>query len=269
MEIHKRKIEYSSRSKDFWIHIEPLSDIHIGSAFFDKVKFSQVINRIKNDPNRYTFIMGDIFDASLPGSKFYDEGVRDFKMPSFEDQYQFAVKSLYPIREKIIGIHTGNHDERIRKLMMGDSFSNAVLRLANDLRVKYLGYLALTKLSFQRRRSESRRGIDVFTAHGGYSGLRVGGNLNRVEDIASSFEADIYLTGHTHQIVVDKLVRLGLDPAGRIHERVQVFGVCGSFLRPYNIGAISYPEYKILRTTRVGTITVSINPYEGRIQAHE
>jgi len=37
-----------------WFNIEPISDIHVGARFHDKKKLAEVVERIKNDPNRYT-----------------------------------------------------------------------------------------------------------------------------------------------------------------------------------------------------------------------
>jgi hypothetical protein len=157
-----------------WINVEPLSDIHIGSKFFDKVKFMEVRDRIRDNPTRYTFIMGDIFDSTLPDNKFFDVETQDPELPTIEDQFQWILKALMPIRHKILGVHTGNHDERVRL----KHFDNVVLRLVNELNkphgeimddypesvapplrldengqkipIKFLGYMALTRLVLVR-----------------------------------------------------------------------------------------------------------------------
>jgi predicted phosphodiesterase len=279
-----------------WINIEPLSDIHIGSKFHDKKKFAEVIQRIKDDPSRYTFIMGDVFDATLPDNKFFDQETQDPELPELEDQFQYALKSLMPIRHKILGVHSGNHDERVRI----KHFDNIVLRLVNELnspndlmedypieiapplpvdengrkiRIKYLSYMAITRLVFFRKFESGEEHIDsswdIHTWHGGYSGRRVGGNLNNQEDLAAGWSADIYLSGHTHQIIIDKRVKVSMDQYGKLQEIVKVFAVCGTFMRAYNEGTMSYAELKGYSPQRCGTITVSIQPYDRKIQAHE
>src|SRR5690348_17155909 len=199
------------------VNIEPLSDIHIGARFHDKAKFKEVVERIRDDPTRYTFIMGDVFDCTDPDNKFFDQRTRDPDLPELSDQMAYALKMLLPIRNKIFGVHTGNHDERQRKRHFDDLIGRLVLELNREYPesagvpklatpIKYLGYMAISRLRFVWK---SEAGIDhilssfdVFTAHGGYSGKRVGGNLNSNQDILSSFSADIYLTGHTHQVVI-------------------------------------------------------------------
>ena len=269
MEIHSWY--FPERPETTWIHLEPLSDLHIGNANFDEEKFDKCIERIKTDSNRWTILMGDLWDAVCIGDKRYDVQSADrkrFSGENFEEQYQFLLKKLAPIKNKIIGIHTGNHDEVMRK----GHFEDYVLRLSTDLNVKYLGWLALTKFVFKSRHSNSMqhsRSFVLFSGHSGYTGQRTGGNLNRVEDLSASFEADIYLTGHSHQIVVDKRNFLALNQKNELIEKSQIFGVCGSFLRAYVVGNISYPEAKLFRTSRTGTITISMLPYSGQLQAHE
>ncbi len=266
------------------MNIEPLSDIHVGGRFHDKVKFKEVIERIKNDPSRYTFIMGDIFDATTPDNKFFDERTRDPELPELHDQMNYLLKLLLPIRHKILGVHTGNHDERQRIR----HYDDVVLRLVNELNreyppdsgipkletpIKYLGYLAITRLVFVRKfpsgEEHEDSSYDIFTAHGGYAGRRAGGNLNNNEDIARDFSADIYLTGHTHQIVLHKMEKIAMDKYGHLQKVVKIFAVCGSFAQPYNEGFITYPEYRVLSASRVGTITISIDPFNKKLQAHE
>ena len=268
METHQ--FAFPCRPRNTWLHIEPLSDLHVGHRNFDEEKLDHCIKRIRTDPNRWTIIMGDIWDAICLGDKRYDVQSADrkrFPNENLEEQYNYVLKKLAPIRSKIIGIHTGNHDEVLRKA----HFEDYVLRLCFDLQVKYLGWVALTRLIFTRH---EKKGVDsrnyiLFSGHSGYAGQRAGGNLNRVEDLSSSFEADIYLTGHSHQIVCDKRNLLALNQDNKLVEKTQIFGVCGSFLSSYKVGNISYPESKLLRTTRTGTITISVLPYMGQIQCHE
>jgi hypothetical protein len=59
-----------------------------------------------------------------------------------------------------------------------------------------------------------------------------------------------------------------MDQFGHLQEIVKIFGVCGTFLRAYNEGTMSYAEIKGYGPQRVGTLTVSIQPYERKIQGH-
>jgi len=281
MEFQIRKMKYVRGQQ---INIEPLSDIHVGARFHDKKKFAEVVERIKNDPLRFTFIMGDIFDCTDPDNKFFDMRTRDNDLPELEDQFNYILKILLPIRHKILGVHTGNHDERQRKRHFDDVVGRLVAALNAEYPeamnvpklespIKYLGYMAITRLVFvgvsEQNKEHIDSSFDIFTAHGGYAGRRAGGNLNSNEDIANNFSADVYLTGHTHQVVIHKKEKIAMDQFGHLQKVVKIFGICGSFAQPYNEGFITYPEYKILPASRVGTITVSIDPWNRKLQAHE
>src|SRR2546427_4027021 len=119
--------------KGTMINIEPLSDIHVGSVFHDKVKFKERVNYIQSDPNRYTILMGDSFDMTLPDHKFFDAKTQDPDLPELEDQFQYLLNMLLPIRHKILAVLTGNHDERLR-LKHGQDF---VSRLVRELNLEY------------------------------------------------------------------------------------------------------------------------------------
>jgi len=297
LEFQRIKIPYPAVGT--LVNIEPLSDIHVGGIFHDKKKFEERRNRIRDDPTCFTILMGDLFDCTDPDNKFFDMKTRDPELPDLEDQFQYLLKMLLPIRHKILGVLTGNHDERQRKR----HYDDVVLRLTNALNayyppefnvpdlnsaglvrliedtevpytIKYLRYLGITRLVFYRKFADSGKehidsSWDIFTAHGGYSGQLVGGNINALEKIAMLFSADVYLTGHTHNAVAYKMEKVAMDSRGHLQKIVKIFGSCGSFAQPYMEGVHTYPEVKILAASRVGTITISIDPYNRKLQAHE
>jgi predicted phosphodiesterase len=282
MECQVRRILYKPGSlAESDVMIEPIGDIHVGARFHDKPKFAEVVKRIAEDPRRLTIIMGDLFDATLPDNKFYDQENQDPELPTIQSQYDYLYKMLKPISHKILGIHTGNHDERIRLR----HYQDMVLRLCMELDIPkpvtgtpnamhgYLGYLALSRFQFVSENDKSGSPhvdeFDFFTTHGYYNGRRIGGNMNQMEDLAGHFSADVYLAGHTHQMAVHKKVKKSLDGNGNLEEIVKVFGVTGSFARAYNAGFTSYPEKTVMPTSRVGTITIGINPRQRKLHAYE
>jgi hypothetical protein len=305
LEFQIRKIYVPDTTTE--VFVEPLSDIHVGSKFFDKKKFIEVRDRIRDDPNRYTFILGDIFDATLPDNKFFDQNTQDPELDTLQKQFTWILNALLPIRHKILGVHCGNHDERVRLKHFDDMVAKLVDRLnrpdvdgmddypvesgvprlgENNLLVAfngntsfkpgtviYLWYMAMTRLVFVRKFPSGEEHVDssveFHTWHGGYSGRRIGGNLNNQEDLATGWSADVYLSGHTHQIVIDKKPKVSMDQYGHLQEITKIFAVCGTFLRAYNEGTMSYAELKAFQPQRVGTITISIFPYTRKLQAHE
>ena len=89
----------------------PLSDMHIGSPFFNDALFKQYIDYIKAAPNRYCVLNGDMMDVVTKCS------VGDIYRQKYSPREQIEVteKALLPIKDRIWGIITGNHEDRIDK----------------------------------------------------------------------------------------------------------------------------------------------------------
>lgn len=49
--------------------IIPISDVHIGDKQADLKAFKETIERIKNEPNTYTILNGDLCNVALKNSK--------------------------------------------------------------------------------------------------------------------------------------------------------------------------------------------------------
>ena len=91
------------------IEVVPIADLHIGDpACMDSVVKSLVNDLLEND-DRYTILIGDLMNTAIAGSKsdFYGEILK----PS--EQLQKCYELLSPVKDKILGIVSGNHEERI------------------------------------------------------------------------------------------------------------------------------------------------------------
>lgn len=93
------------------IKIFPLSDLHIGSAECDIKLIKETIEFIKNTKDCYVILLGDILDTALKNSKtdIYSETL------SLADSQKLAVELLTPIKDKIIAMTPGNHENRVWK----------------------------------------------------------------------------------------------------------------------------------------------------------
>src|SRR5207245_980932 len=88
-----------------------------------------------------------------------------------------------------------------------------------------------------------------------FGGRRFGGHINRIEDMSSGYDADIYLRGHTHQMGYSKRKIETFNG-----EKTKYFAAVGSFLNGHMEGATSYAEEFDLLPLPTGTISFSINP---------
>ena len=278
MQINNFVINVKSLSERFFI--EPLGDLHIGNKGSDKDKLIERIKYIENDSKRFTIIMGDLADCITVSDKRFDVKTYDPFLEEPDKQYGYVIDALRPIQNKIIGIHTGNHDETLRKKMalqlrassMSEDYiaeeSDWVQKVCRELNSPYLGLSAFTRLTFKDINGQVVQ-FKIYSTHGSVAGGRTGNTINKLEDMIKFFSADIYLMGHTHKFATDKQIYLDISQRGRkLRKRTRVLGSTGGFLDGYKENETSYVESRNLQPSRTGTITVSIKPDQRSLSIH-
>jgi len=254
--------------KDDIIFLRPLGDIHVGNRGCKLDKFQESINYIKKHDNTYTLGMGDYIDnvmAYRGGSidKRWDPENVSRDTLTTEEQIDKVIEMWDPIKEKTIGLHAGNHEwATINQRRFIKDF-------CKPLNLPYMGRMAYTRLNFKYK-GRTLRDYILFTIHGGFTSAKAGGVINRLEDIAGSFDADVYLMGHTHDTLTRSMVRIYYDKStnGMI-ERKCIMANTGTFLSGYEKGIDGYVEINPRGAKRVGTITLSFNPVDGGLNAHD
>ncbi len=162
-------------------------DQHIGSKDSDMVAIKKQIEWIKNTKNTMAVLMGDTVNCALKrsvGAGSFDDTLNP------EQQIDTAIEILTPIKDKIIGIHNGNHGSR----MYNETSMSPEKMIAHAVGVPYLGdtcfhYIRLGKITYI-----------VFTAHGSSGSITPGGSLNSCMKYANYANADIFAMGHTHSL---------------------------------------------------------------------
>ena len=113
----------------------------------------------------------------------------------------------------------------------------------------------------------------VFAIHGSYNGMRIGGALNRLQDLARIYDADIYLMGHTHSKAFQTEHRIYVEVRNGkyvVVERPTIYALTGGFLNPHSLETEQYFDRNPLpRSVRVGTITIGIDPWRGKLHGFE
>jgi len=113
------------------------------------------------------------------------------------EQLNQCVKLFGPIKEKILSIDPGNHENRVYKQ---DGIDLTAL-MAAQLGISHC-YTDTTALLFIRFGNEERHNrkmcYTVYVTHGGGGGRKEGGKINRLADLASIVDVDIYVHSHTH-----------------------------------------------------------------------
>ena len=184
------------------IEVHPMADLHIGDSQCDHKLIKERIEYIKNTPNAYCVLDGDLMDTAIATS------IGDTYAATLQpmEQLQRCVEIFEPIKDKILAVLSGNHENRVYK---SDGID------ITELMCRQLGiserYSPTTALLFIRignkRDSHNHRRSELYTAyvtHGSGGGRKEGGKVNRLADLACIVDADCYIHAHTHLPLIFK-----------------------------------------------------------------
>lgn len=190
------------------LEIHTFADEHIGDAHSDIKRLQDRISIVKNTPNAYCILNGDIIDNATKTSigDTYTQELNPM------EQLQKATELFSPIKEKILCITHGNHENRTYK-KEGINISHL---LANQLGLadKYTPtsaviFIRFGKLSRGHKESNGSGNVrkvcyTMYVLHGSGGGRKEGAKAIRLADMASIIDTDIYIHSHTHLPMVIK-----------------------------------------------------------------
>ena len=237
------------------IKIKPLFDSHLGNKYSDKKAFKAYVE--DSDESTYFIGGGDLSDSIIIHDKRYQKSVDATKGDDIiDEQVQTLEDILSPVRERIIGLGDGNHENTI--LLKGGT--NMMKRLCRRLDTKHLGYSWLIRLLLTEGKGRGRK-VVVRGHHGWGGGSRTqGADLTKFSKDMQHFDADIFLYGHVHRKQSDRIPRLGLV-GEKLISKPKLLGICGTFLKTYSSGVDStYSERGGYPPVEIGGITVNIKP---------
>lgn len=276
MEFVKRIIDYDDKLP---VRIACFSDTQFGSRYFSRKHFLKWIKKQSVIPQTYFLTIGDNIEAittkdkrfslehldpnyfpryfNNPTSKFW--GRPDALVDAqIEDFVETVTPHIRP--DQWIGIGRGNHDDTIR-LRHG---SDPQARLAEMLGTKDLGYSWLLTLCLRPQKGGNGRSrtITFYGHHGWGAGSRTsGGDITKFERLLIDYDADIYLTGHTHKPFAMPFPRVGIDRNGKMVSRDRWLANTGSFMKLLADGPVpSWAETKGFRVVKLGGLVWELVP---------
>jgi hypothetical protein len=262
VEVTERRISY--RYSDKFI-LKPMFDVHLGSPACDERAFKSYLAEY-DDECTYLIGGGDLLDAVIVSdAKRYRKSADDSGSDAIlDEQVDRAHSILWPYKERILGLASGNHEDVILQRCSTD----LIQRLCRRLAVPYLGYSGLYRLLFREPNGRGRQ-VVIRYHHGWCSGRTPGGQLTGNTKDVMNWDADIYLYGHGHALHAYTIPRLGLSGNKLISKDLTIC-LCGTFLKTYQQGSITYSERKGYPPIRVGSPWLSIKPVNNgvKIKAH-
>ena len=253
--------DYESRS-DALCRFVALGDIHYGNPWQDEERLFKTVKWIEENPC-YVILMGDYGEAINAKDPRHDYNALhpDYMTP--DKQYDRAAEVLAPIKDKVICVLDGNHENNFWRRHN----HNYTSQLAKSLGCldKYAGMSAYIRFRFRRKTGKKARDVNVFNifAHHGWSGGRTAGyqvkvihDLNRIYS-----DAHTYLMGHVHALGEAKTtVRLYVDKRDKPREYLQRYFFTGSYIRGHAEGKGSYVEARAYEPTMLGSPIIEVKP---------
>ena len=259
-------------------HLEPISDAHVGNINCNYTKLERVIKKIAGSQIHSTILLGDNTDNIRHDDKRFNvdaEGVQPItQLKLLRNMFEPIWKNNED-NTKCFGAVIGNHEYNGSGKMSEEEFKREYSYPIQDggMGLNYLGTLSYIWLNFFYGK-EKIRDYRILAAHGSYRGSQSGGELNQMKRLPAQHETfDVYLSGDSHDAKVDKSVLMSpimKDGKIKLKRRKIWFCSCGTFQETFELGNLSYMEKKhfYARAAETGTITVTFNPYLGKLHAH-
>ena len=209
------QIELSSDIHNLEIHT--FADLHIGDAFCDEKYIISRLQYIQNTPNAFVIMNGDLINNATKTSVSdnYAE-----KIPPMQ-QIQKIVDLFEPVKDKILAVTSGNHENRTYNKEGIDIMGLVCAQF--DISDRYKKNGAYIFLKFGRyaeggtnegRKSTVRKiCYTIYCTHGSGGGRKEGAKAIRLADMASVVDADIYIHAHTHLPMVMREAYYRVDKA--------------------------------------------------------
>lgn len=197
------------------IELHTFADEHLGDAHCDVKRLLQRIEYVKNTPNAYCILNGDIIDNATKTS-IGDTYTQEFNPM---EQLSRAVEIFEPIKDKILAITHGNHENRTYKKEGINLSSLIATQLGLSDRYTPTSAVLFIRLGEEPGTKETNGSgrprqicYTVYVLHGSGGGRKEGAKAIRLADMASIIDVDIYIHSHTHLPMVMKQGYHRIDP---------------------------------------------------------
>lgn len=251
------RLEFNLNPLNF--ELIPLFDIHFGTKLHNKNLWSKIKTYISQNPNCYCYIGGDICEFIPIADKRFDFNNLPSNFAKNIDKLltysiDYTIEQLEPIKEKILFIHAGNHDNKFLNSYGLDIISSIAKGL--NLKNYTLSYEVLAKFIFKYNKTYS---FDLYSHHGVGISSKPGSLINKIEDISSCINADLYIMGHSHSLIFTYRPYIQLNHTGtKIIKKNKYFLRIGGFRENRHQNFSDYGEKYGSKLIPIGTYLIKI-----------
>lgn len=214
--------------------------------------------------------MGDYIDFMSPSNRqrYKAAALYDTAEDVIDDKATELVHELYegylkPTKGRWIGMLHGHHYTTLKTGETSDQ------RLCQLLNTRFLGTSAFVRIMF--RMQGARLPVTIWAHHGCGGGITAGAPLNKLQQAALGFDADIYIMGHTTKSPAAPIERIkprwyGKASPDLIHKRLLLVN-SGGFSKGYakgskqgNVPMGNYVEQGLMTPASLGAPIIRIEP---------
>lgn len=175
------------------LDVHVLGDWHIGDPLCDLTSIAESLDVLRNEKTAYCVLGGDLCDMALKNSVGDVYGARLSPM----EQVDLVVNLLEPVKDKVLCMVRGNHEKRVPRECNIDPLAFAAAQLG--ILSRYSETSALVFVSFGHSiKNNAPMQYTMYVTHGAGGGRKEGGKLQRLADLQSIVDCDIYCHNHTH-----------------------------------------------------------------------
>ena len=176
------------------LEIYPLADVHTGDPLQDKKRVRDFFDEVQAQENRYIIVNGDIINNAVR------HGVSDIYTEELNPNQQIdaTVALLEPVKDRVLVITEGNHENRTYKQDGLLIMYQVAQRLGIAHTYSSGAYLLFVKFGKSQGRGCRKMPYAIYGKHGTGGGRKVGAKAIRLFEMAEVIDADIFLHSHTH-----------------------------------------------------------------------
>ena len=191
------KIDLSEELKEIEIHT--FADLHIGEASCDLKGIKEHIKEVEEKENAVAILNGDLINNALKTSisDIYNETMTPSK------EIETCIELFTPIKDKIICITSGNHEDRTKNGTSISPMEFVAARLGISDKFAQIGAVIFLRFGWNKNRKR-KQWYSIYTTHGRGGGRKEGSKANRLAEMASIVDCDIYIHSHTHLPMIIK-----------------------------------------------------------------
>lgn len=243
------------------IDLNVFGDIHWNSEQCDRNKFKEWCKEVKSRRRKQIYLgMGDYLDSistserhSLTCSSLHESTNQRIEKAIQKDLDEF-IKQISFMKGSIIGVIGGNHFYNFSYGMSSDQL------IAKGLGCKYLGVNSIIRILFLYNKGCGVHKFDICAHHGLGGGRTIGASMNKLQNMANSFDVDAILMGHDHNRAIDYINRIGLNDKCKLVNRRILIARTGTFLKCFEENKPSYAVDAAYPPSDLGALKITLTP---------